>query len=78
MLFILGDEDYRTPPGAGGEDLFRALKYLRRTAAMARFPGENHELSRSGRPWHRIERLQQIVGWFDKYLGQEIKTSGEF
>ncbi len=68
MLFILGDEDYRTPPGAGGEELFRALKYLKRTAAMARFPGENHELSRSGRPWHRIERLEQIVGWFDKYL----------
>ncbi len=35
---------------------------------MVRFPGENHELSRSGRPWHRIERLQHIVGWFDKYL----------
>ena len=28
LMFILGDEDYRTPPGAGGEDLFRALKYL--------------------------------------------------
>ena len=66
MLFVLGDEDYRTPPGAGGEDLFRALKYLKRTAVMVRFPGENHELSRSGKPWHRVERLQQIVGWMDK------------
>jgi len=33
-----------------------------------RFPNEGHELSRSGQPWHRIERLQHIVGWFDKYL----------
>jgi hypothetical protein len=33
-----------------------------------RFPGESHELSRSGQPWHRVERLQHIVGWFDKYL----------
>ena len=32
---------------------------------MVRFPGENHELSRSGSPWHRVERLQHIVGWFD-------------
>jgi dipeptidyl aminopeptidase/acylaminoacyl peptidase len=35
---------------------------------MVRFPGENHELSRSGRPWHRVERLQHIVGYMDKYL----------
>jgi len=35
---------------------------------MVRFPGENHELSRSGKPWHRVERLQQIVEWMDKYL----------
>jgi dipeptidyl aminopeptidase/acylaminoacyl peptidase len=35
---------------------------------MVRFPDESHELSRSGRPWHRVERLQHIVGWFDRYL----------
>jgi len=35
---------------------------------MVRFPGESHELSRSGQPWHRIERLQHIVSWMDKYL----------
>jgi dipeptidyl aminopeptidase/acylaminoacyl peptidase len=68
MMFILGDEDWRTPPAAGGEDLFRALKYLRRPTVMIRFPAENHELSRSGRPWHRVERLQHIVNWFDKWL----------
>ena len=76
LLFILGDEDWRTPPAAGGEDLFRALKYLKRETAMARFPGENHELSRSGKPWHRVERLQHIVGWFDKYLtGKDSRTN---
>jgi len=74
LLFILGDEDFRTPPAAGGEDLFRALKYLKRETAMVRFPGESHELSRSGKPWHRVERLQHIVGWFDKYLAQKPGT----
>jgi hypothetical protein len=52
---------------------------------MVRFPGESHELSRSGQPWHRIERLEHIVGWFDKYLqgmskpeyDEVIGTSGE-
>ena len=27
MMFILGDADWRTPPGSGGEEMFRALKY---------------------------------------------------
>ena len=48
--------------------MFRALKALKKPAVMVRFPGESHELSRSGKPWHRVERLQHIVGWFDKYL----------
>ncbi|HEY2031465.1 MAG TPA: S9 family peptidase [Myxococcales bacterium] len=73
IAFILGDADYRTPPGAGGEALFRALKDLKRPTAMVRFPGESHELSRSGQPWHRVERLEAIVGWFDKFmLGEDV------
>ena len=68
MMFILGETDYRTPPAAGGEQLFRALKFMHEPTVMVRFPGENHELSRSGQPWHRVERLENIVGWFDKYL----------
>jgi dipeptidyl aminopeptidase/acylaminoacyl peptidase len=68
LMLILGEADYRTPPGAGGEEMFRALKFLKRPVIMVRFPGESHELSRSGQPWHRVERLEHIVGWFDKYL----------
>jgi dipeptidyl aminopeptidase/acylaminoacyl peptidase len=68
IMFILGDEDLRAPPNQGGEAMFRALKYLRKTTVMVRFPGESHELSRSGKPVHRVERLQHIVRWFDKYL----------
>jgi dipeptidyl aminopeptidase/acylaminoacyl peptidase len=68
MLFILGEADYRTPPTGGGEDFFRALKYRHIDTVMVRFPGESHELSRSGQPWHRAERLENIVNWFDKYL----------
>jgi dipeptidyl aminopeptidase/acylaminoacyl peptidase len=68
MMFILGEADYRTPPSAGGEQMFRALKFLRIPTVMVRFPGESHELSRSGQPKHRVERLQHIVNWFDIYL----------
>ncbi len=68
MLFVLGEADSRTPPECGGEEMFRALKFLKRPTAMVLFPRETHELSRSGEPWHRVERLEHIVGWFDRWL----------
>ncbi|MEW6129556.1 MAG: S9 family peptidase [Acidobacteriota bacterium] len=68
MMFIEGEADWRTPPNEGGEVMFRALKYRKIPTVMVRFPNESHELSRSGAPWHRIERLQHIVNWFEKYL----------
>ena len=68
LMLILGEADWRTPTGSGGEAMFRALKYRHIPTVMVRFPNESHELSRSGQPWHRIERLQHIVGWFDKWL----------
>jgi dipeptidyl aminopeptidase/acylaminoacyl peptidase len=68
VLFVLGESDFRTPQDSGGEQLFRALKYMKRPTAMVVFPRETHELSRSGEPWHRIERLEYIVGWFDKWM----------
>jgi dipeptidyl aminopeptidase/acylaminoacyl peptidase len=71
MLFVEGDDDLRTPPGQGGEAMFRALKAQKKTAVMVRFPGETHELSRSGKPSHRVERLRHIVRWFDRYLKGE-------
>jgi dipeptidyl aminopeptidase/acylaminoacyl peptidase len=40
---------------------------------MVRFPNETHELSRSGQPWHRVERLRAILGWMDKYIhGKDV------
>jgi dipeptidyl aminopeptidase/acylaminoacyl peptidase len=68
LMLLEGESDMRTPPGAGGEIMFRALKYLKKPVVMVRFPDETHELSRSGKPRHRVERLRHIRNWFDKYL----------
>lgn len=68
LMLIEGEEDYRTPPGAGGEQMFRALKYRKVPTVMVRFPEETHDLSRSGTPSRRLARLRHILGWFDKYL----------
>src|SRR3954451_9938227 len=75
LMLINGDWDYRTPPADGGEMMFRALKYRKIPTVMVRFPRETHELSRSGEPWHRVERLEHIVGWMDKWLqGKSVGT----
>ncbi len=68
LMFIHSEEDWRTPPGQGAEPMFRALKALKKTTVMVRFPGESHDLSRTGKPSHRVERLQHILNWFDIYL----------
>lgn len=50
------------------EEFFVALKEVGVDAELIRFPDENHELSRSGKPKHREERLIHILRWFNKYL----------
>ncbi len=67
LLIIHSERDFRCLVEQG-EQFYAALKYLRRTAEFVRFPDEGHELSRSGQPLHRLERLRRIVGWFEKYL----------
>ena len=66
-LFIHSDEDYRCWM-AEGLPMFTALKVHGCQARLCLFHGENHELSRSGRPDHRLRRLTEITDWFDRYL----------
>jgi dipeptidyl aminopeptidase/acylaminoacyl peptidase len=77
LMLVDGDEDHRTPPMAGGETMFRALKLRKVPVVMVRFPGEGHELSRSGAPWRRIDRLRHIVGWFDHWLLGQTRSEYE-
>lgn len=67
IMVLHSEQDLRCPIEQG-EEWFTALKKTGKTAIMVRFPGENHELSRSGQPKHRVERLEYIMAWFDRYL----------
>jgi dipeptidyl aminopeptidase/acylaminoacyl peptidase len=67
LLIIHSENDLRCPIEQG-EQLFAALKMLRRKVEMVRFPGEPHGLSRCGRPDRRISRLGWLLKWFDRYL----------
>ena len=65
-LFIHSDEDYRCPM-AEGIQMYAALIDLGVEARLCLFHGENHELSRSGKPKHRQRRLKEITDWFEKH-----------
>ena len=63
-LFIHSFEDYRCPIDQGYQ-MYTALVAHGVETKMVCFKGENHELSRSGKPRHRIRRLKEITEWFD-------------
>ena len=66
-LFIHADEDYRCPLEQGLQ-MYTKLKLNGVDTKMYVFHGENHELSRSGKPHSRIKRLKEIKKWFDGHL----------
>lgn len=66
-LVLHSEDDYRCPlPQA--ERYFAALRRQGTEAELLIFPGENHELSRSGRPRHRVQRFEAILDWWARYL----------
>jgi len=66
-LFIHSEQDYRcTLPE--GIQMFTALRYHGVETRLVMFREENHELSRSGKPKHRVRRLEEIVAWLDRHL----------
>jgi dipeptidyl aminopeptidase/acylaminoacyl peptidase len=66
-LIIHSENDLRCPIGQSDE-LFTILKSQGRTTEYIRFEGESHGLSRGGKPLNRLERLDRIVDWFQRYL----------
>lgn len=66
-LFIHSEQDYRCWMSEG-LSMFTALKRNGTPTRLVLFHGENHELSRSGKPQNRIRRMEEIVAWFDRYL----------
>ena len=44
------------------------LKQRRKDVEFVRFPDEDHELSRSGRPSHRVDRFNVILDYWQRKL----------
>ena len=67
MLIIHSEQDYRCPISQA-EELFVAMRLLGKDVTFYRFPGEGHELSRSGSPVHRQQRAEIILDFFAQHL----------
>jgi dipeptidyl aminopeptidase/acylaminoacyl peptidase len=66
-LFIHSEEDHRCPDEQAFQ-IFTALQVRGIESRLCYFLGENHELSRSGKPRSRLARLREITQWMDRFL----------
>jgi len=76
MLIVHSEQDWRCPVEQA-QRLFVALKTRGVPTELLLFPGEGHELSRSGRPSHRVARFEAILDWWSRHLvaAQEAATA---
>lgn len=74
-LIIHSENDYRVPLSEA-EQLFLAIrKATDAPVRLLQFPRDGHELSRSGEPRHRVQRLQAMLEWFDRYCKGETSET---
>ncbi|WP_138413653.1 alpha/beta hydrolase family protein [Sinomonas gamaensis] len=66
-LVIHSEEDWRCPIEQA-QRYYAALKLSGVVTELLVFPGENHELSRSGTPHHRKQRFEHILRWWGRHL----------
>jgi dipeptidyl aminopeptidase/acylaminoacyl peptidase len=67
-LILHSEEDWRCPIEQA-EQLFGLLRRRGTEVTLVRFPGEDHELSRTGLPSHRVERFTQLHDFLARHLG---------
>jgi dipeptidyl aminopeptidase/acylaminoacyl peptidase len=67
VLVIHSEHDWRCPVEQA-QRYYVALKQRGVPAELLLFPGEGHELSRSGLPSHRVSRFEAILDWWERYL----------
>ncbi|WP_253908646.1 S9 family peptidase [Arthrobacter sp. H41] len=70
-LVIHSEEDLRCPIEQA-QRYYTALKKQGVPTELLIFPGETHELSRSGSPWHRRQRFEHILRWWAAWLPSKV------
>jgi len=73
-LIVHAEDDLRCPMEQA-EQWFVALKRLGVECEFVRYDGEHHDLSRSGKPYNRVDRLHRMLDWFKRHLTEEEDNS---
>lgn len=76
VLVMHSEQDLRCPLEQA-QQYFAALRRAGKESELLIFPGENHELSRSGRPRHRVQRFDAVLDWWARHLGGAETSSAE-
>ena len=64
---VHSEEDWRCPLEQA-QRMFVALRQGGADAELLIFPGEGHELTRSGKPRHRKQRFDAVLEWWSRHL----------
>ncbi|WP_090762433.1 S9 family peptidase [Nonomuraea maritima] len=67
FLIIHSEHDWRCPVEQA-QRLFVKLQLRGVESEFLLFPGEGHELSRSGLPSHRVARFEAVLEWWGRHL----------
>jgi len=65
---VHSEEDWRCPVEQA-QRMFVALRANGVPTEFLLFPGEGHELTRSGKPRHRVQRFEAVLDWWARHLG---------
>lgn len=64
---VHSEQDWRCPMEQA-QRMFIALRRNGTEVEFLLFPGESHELSRTGRPRHRVQRFEAVLDWWSRHL----------
>jgi dipeptidyl aminopeptidase/acylaminoacyl peptidase len=64
---VHSENDLRCPLEQA-QRMFAALQRAGVESEMLVFPGEGHELTRSGKPRHRIQRFRAVLDWWARHI----------
>jgi dipeptidyl aminopeptidase/acylaminoacyl peptidase len=67
LLMLQAADDLRCP-AADAEQLFVALRWLRREVRYVLYPGEHHAFQGSGRFDRRVDRHRRVLEWFRRWM----------
>ncbi|MDR7483339.1 MAG: S9 family peptidase [Armatimonadota bacterium] len=75
VLFTVNEDDYRCP-AEQTEQFYTALRRWGREAVLLRFCDSSHQMSSSGRPRQRLERLRRVLDWLARHLEPAPRDGG--